>query len=112
MEKPLIKDKSIQAYVSYLQEELDKFQKSPYVNSYLSIKKLIDKGNTTINDMATSKDFDFESDKFKGIEKFLSKQKDYYEQMEYFRSKMAPNEKKLIDGHSLGIAEQIALSTK
>lgn len=93
MEKPketsLIKDKSVLSYISYLEEIVKKFQESNYINTYLSIKLLIDKGNKAIYSLASSKEFDFESDKFKGVEKFLSKQKDYYDQLDYFKNKMS-----------------------
>lgn len=112
MERPPSKDKALNAYVDYQLAELDKFKKSPYVNSYLSIRKLVDKGNLTINNMADEAELDFDSEKFKGVEKFLSKQKEYYEQMEYFRGKMTSSEKKEVDISSLGMAEQIALSKK
>lgn len=93
MQRPIIKDKAAKAYVEYLEGELSRFTKSPYVNSYLSIRSLVEKGNKTISNMAQAEELDFDDDKFKGVEKFLSKQKDYYEQMDYFMAKMNPGER-------------------
>lgn len=114
MKRPVIKDKQVLAYVQLLESDLEKFTKSSYVDSYLSLKKIVDKGNKQIQ--GTEFDIlDDDQDNFKKVSKFLSLQKEYLEQMEYFRSKMKPEDRKDLEARlntEAGIAERIALSEK
>ena len=113
MEKPAtIKDKAALAYIKHLEDKLEVFQKSPYRSAYLSLKKIVDRGNKQLEEAADD-DIDFDSDKYKSIAKFVSSQKSYLEQMEFYRSKMSPLDQKELDEqlkNKAGIAEKIALT--
>ncbi len=115
MERPAtIKDKSALAYIQFLESKLETYTKSPYVNSYLGIKRMIDRGNMQL-EQAASADIDFESKEFTAIAKFLKLQKEYYEQMDYYRQKMTPIEQRELDElmkSGAGVAEKIALKNK
>lgn len=115
MEKPTnIKDKNVLAYIDYLEKKLQVYTKSPYVNSYLSLKRMVDRGNLQLEQSADA-DIDFDSDKFKAVSKFVSLQKDYLEQMDYYRTKMTPLEQRELDEEirqSAGIAEKVAMKNK
>lgn len=111
MERPIIKDKAVSAYVDYLEHKLSGFERSPYLNSYLALKKMLDKGNEQLISLA-SVEIDFEGDAFKGASKFMSLQRDYSDQMDYFRSKMTATEREAVDTSNLGIAEKLALNSK
>lgn len=93
MERPSLKglkDKSIIQYIEYLENQL----KSPFADSYMAIKKIVDRGNLQL----TTSDidiFDPEHEKKSAmIGKFLDKLEGYSKQMEYFKSKMSPDEYK------------------
>lgn len=112
MEKPdTIKDKSALAYIEYLENKLELFTKSPYTNSYIALKRMVDRGNLQL-EQAGNEDIDFDSDKFKAISKFALQQKDFLDQLDYFRSKMTPPEQKVLDEQmkqGAGIAEKVAM---
>lgn len=91
MQRPAnIKDKNVLAYIEYLEEQL----KTPYAEAYISLKNVVDKGNEQLKN--------FEMDiftpegemKFKQALKFSSQLQDFFLQMEYFKSKMSPDEVK------------------
>lgn len=94
MQRPTnIKDKNALAYIEYLESEVKSLEaqlKSPYAESYLAIKKIVDAGNKQIME----EDFDIfdEASEKKSamIQKFLNKTEDYSKQMEYFKSMMSP----------------------
>lgn len=116
MQKPTnIKDKNALAYIQYLEERLQEFTGSPYRDSYLSIKKIVDRGNAQLIE-ASAKEIDFDSQEFKAVSGFLKNQKGYLEQMEFLKSKMSPEEARKIEqenqNRSLGLAEKLALRGK
>ncbi len=115
MEKPInIKDKNALAYINYLESRLEVYTKSPYSSSYISLKRMVDRGNLQLEQSASS-DIDFESKEFIAMSKFLSLQKGYHDQMDYYRSKMTPMEQKDVDAKmkdGAGIAEKVALKNK
>lgn len=45
MQRPIIKDKAVEAYVLHLEEELLKYKKSPYLKTYLTLKSQLDDFN-------------------------------------------------------------------
>ena len=95
MERPKnIKDKSVHEYIEYLEAQL----KTPYAEAFLSLKKMVDKGNAQVKN-ADMDIFSPEGEtKFKQAAKFSSQLKDWYSEMEYFKSKMSPEDlKKLKD---------------
>lgn len=116
MQKPTnIKDKNAIAYIQYLEERLAEFTGSPYKDSYLSIKKIVDRGNKQLID-ASTKEIDFDSAEFKAVSNFIKLQKGYLEQMDFFKSKISPEEARKIEqenqNRSLGLAEKIAIKNK
>jgi len=89
MDRPkVIKDKACLEYIEHLEAQL----KTPYAEAFLSLKRMVDKGNSQLK----TTDFDvFTPDgesKFKQAAKFTSQLKDWYTEMEYFKSKMSPQE--------------------
>jgi len=112
MERPVIKDKNALAYVEYLESQLADIKSSPYVDSYEALKKVVDSWNKKIKDLT---EIDTDSADAKAIIKYLSVQKTYLEQLEYFKSKMSPDDRKAIEKkmrESAGIAERMALEER
>ena len=99
MERPPIKDKSVLAYVEYLESKF----KSPYYNSYTACKTTIDRWNAQL--MKREIDiFDSENKSiFDMAHKFLTEQKPYLEQLEYLSKLITPEEVK--EGESRKIKE-------
>ncbi len=121
MERPKnIKDKSVLEYIEHLEAHLEKFTKSIYCESYLSLKKIVDKGNLQIKDIEVDILTDEGEKQYKSIAKFASQLQEYGEQMEFFKSKMSPEELDKIDGvvvkkfleKKVGVAEKMALNNK
>ncbi len=115
MDRPNSKDKVVNAYIDHIEAKLKKFTENPNCDSYMTLKMIVDNGNRKIRAL----DIDFMADdaeKVMGaIEKFAGKQKVYVEQLEYFRNKMTPPERKDVEAmmeENAGIAERIALSEK
>ena len=113
MERPKSKDKSVNEYIDFLETKLKKFTESPYTDPYVTLKMVVDQGNKKIRSL----DIDFMDDGAEkvmaSIEKFASKQKIYAEQLEHFRNKMTPADRKDVDqqmAENAGLAERIALS--
>lgn len=112
MERPVIKDKAVLAYVVHLESKLEDINANSYVDSYWALKKVVDGWNKKIKD---SDNFDTESAESKSIIKYLSVQKTYLEQLEFFKSKMSPDDRKTVEQKmqaNAGIAERMALSEK
>jgi len=118
MERPKgIKDKAALEYISYLESELSKYTSSSYKDSYLALKKILDKGNKKLVEVSESdSDIDFDGADFKAISKFLLIQKDYHAQLDYYRGKMNPEEfiraEKQLMTSNIGLAEKMALKDK
>ena len=116
MEKPSlksVKDKLILEYIEYLEKQLKIFTESSYVNSYLSIKTIVDTGNKQIAEKVIDI-FTPEGQKdHQSITKFGAQLQKYEEQMESFRAKMNPQQQRELDArikeNNLGTAEKIAL---
>lgn len=95
-----IKDKSVIEYIDYLESQL----KTPFAESYLAIKKIVEAGNAQIK-KETFDIFDPSSDKKTAmVAKFLDSQQKYAEQMMYFKSKMTESEVKDLDKIALDSA--------
>lgn len=117
MEKPdlsKVKDHLVIDYINYLEKNLDKYNiSSTYKQSYLSLKTIVDKGNEQIATMEIDIMTDDGEKKYKMIQKFVSQLKAYGEQLEYFLSKLNPEEarrlKEMTDKDNLGFAEKMAL---
>ncbi len=117
MERPKLtglKDKSILEYIESLEAQL----KTPYAEAFLSLKKMVDRGNAQVKG-AEMDIFSPEGEtKFKQAAKFSSQLKDWYSEMEYFKSKMSPEELEMDDGviakksleKKVGVAEKMALN--
>lgn len=92
MVRPNLKgiNKNVVEYIESLESQL----KSPFYDSYMAIKKIVDRGNLQLT--TTEIDiFDPEHEKKSVmIGKFLDKLENYSKQMEYFKSKMNPEELK------------------
>ncbi len=95
MNKPKLnptKDKVAIEYIEYLEAQL----KTPYAEAFLSLKRMVDQGTSQIKDIKFNV-FDVDGEtKFKQAAKFTSQLKDWYSEMEYFKSKISPEELKVI----------------
>lgn len=114
MDRPVnIKDKSVVLYIEYLETQLNKFTNSPYSNSYLSLLFQIENWNKQLTDKPIDLFKDKEAKEFDRAHKFFTEQKPYFEQLDYLRKLMLPEEQKEIDKkakeNNLGIAEKLAL---
>lgn len=118
MEKPIpvIRDKIVAEYVSYLEEQLKKFQQSPYVDAYLTLLRVTSDWNAQIQSQQIDLFGDKDEKQFDRAHKYLVEQRPYYEQMEYFRNLMSPEQRKELDkkikDQNLGMAEKIAINGK
>ncbi len=68
---------------------------SPFYDGYLAVKNTIDNLNNELQDGASKivSDSDEKNDKqFERCHKYITEMKPYYEQLEYFRSKLSPQE--------------------
>lgn len=115
MDRPKSTNKEVNAYMDYLEGKLKKFVESPYCDPYITLKMVVDSGNKKIRAL----DIDFESENadvvMGAIEKFATKQKVWAEQLEFFKNKMTPMERKDVEAkmeEEAGTAERIALSEK
>lgn len=113
MEKPPIKDKEITKYVEYLEKRLENYEKSPYMETYLTLKTQI----VNFNKQLTSRNIDLFSDK---EDKSFDRTKWYFDnmlnlnkQMDDIRKLMTPQEQKELAEkekiNKAGLAERIAL---
>lgn len=114
-----VKDKSVLEYIAQLESKLNNYESSVYSASYLTLKKIVDKGNDQIKNI----EFDIlteEGEKqYKLVAKFIKELQEYSDQLDSFKSKMSPAEIKQVDvdrvitkqslGKKVGFAEQIAL---
>lgn len=118
MEKPnlkSVKDKEVLAYIEHLEKLLEKYSNSPYADSYISTKKILDDWNKQLSehriDIFNSED----SKKFAMVKTFLKEQKFYTEQIEYYKSKMTASEVKSADDRILAdgaVAEKYIFKDK
>lgn len=114
-----IKDKSVLEYISHLESKLSNYENSVYSTSYVTLKKIVEKGNEQIKNIEIDILTDEGEKQYKFVAKFVSQLKEYSEQLDYFKSKMSPGEVEKADsegvlhknsiGKKVGLAEQIAL---
>lgn len=89
MDRPkIIKDKACLEYIEYLEAQL----KTPYAEAFISLKKMVDKGNEQLKEVSFSVFTDDGEKTFRQAGKFTAQLKDWYTEMEYFKSKMSPQE--------------------
>jgi len=93
MERPPIKDKAVLAYVEYLEGQL----KTPYADAFISLKRMVDNGTVQMKNIEFDVFTPEGETKFKQAAKFTSQLKDWYSEMEYFKSKMSPDEIKKVN---------------
>ena len=134
MEKPIIKDKAIIAYVEHLELQLSNILSSPYYSTYVTIKGQIDSFNEqlTIKEPTKVKVFvgdvleevnitpgkidlfaDKDSKEFDRAWKYLLESVDLSKKLDELRKLLTPDEtkkaEKLLKDKNIGLAEQIAL---
>ena len=88
MIRPAKIPKEVLPYIEYLESQL----KTPYAESFLSLKRMVDKGNSQIKDVDIDILTPEGESQFKQKMKFVSQLKECFEQMDYFKSKMSPEE--------------------
>jgi len=105
MKRPQIKDKSALAYIEYLEDRLQLYEKSPFVKSYLTVLGQINDWNDqlTIKKIETSEGDKFlgkinlfadaSSKEFDRVHKYFTEMKPYFEQLAYLRKQMTTEEK-------------------
>ncbi len=108
-----IKDKNAILYIEHLEKELSKFKSSPYCASYLNLKVMVDRANKKMEDISNkeSSEEDMDSD-FKEAMKLSDQIAELVGKMDGIRTKMSPEEKKKVDEHPTGLAEQMALNAR
>lgn len=111
-----IKNKSVRESVLSYIESLEAQFKSPYFESFLTLKKIVDSGNKQVGDS----EFDIFSDdgkaKLKKASDFSSKLSGLLSDMDDMKSKMNPDDlgrlddviEKLSVGSKVGLAEKMA----
>jgi hypothetical protein len=115
MDRPVIKDKAVSAYVEFLESELLKFKSSPYVFTYLTVLTQID----NFNEQLTTKKIDLFADKdareFDRSWKYMLESVDMIKKLDELRKLMSPENVKELEEkvkfEKLGIAEKIALKS-
>lgn len=83
-----VKDKSVLEYISQLENQL----KTPYAEAFISLKRMVDNGTVQMKNIVFDVFTPEGETKFKQAAKFTSQLKDWYSEMEYFKSKMSPEE--------------------
>lgn len=116
MEKPIIKDKAVDAYVQYLESRLKEYEGSPYLESYTSVKKQLDNFNkqllvNPIDLFADSTDKSFDRTKW-----YFDKILDLNKTLDELRKLMTPDQERKLSEEkkieSLSVAEKLALKGK
>lgn len=116
MERPIIKDEKAKAYISFLEHRLDNYEKSPYLKSYLSLLFQINHWNEQLNENPINIFADKEAKEFDRAHKYFTEQRPYFEQLDYLRKLMNPDDEKAISEKlkyaNLPLAEKMALNNK
>ena len=96
MEKPTnTKDaKALSAYISYLETQLQIFEKSPYANTYKAIFKQIEDWNTQLGEKNIDLFADKDSKEFDRAFKYFMEASDVLDRLDKMRGKMTVDEKK------------------
>lgn len=93
MERPtLIKDKSALAYIEFLEKNLAIYVGSPYTESYITFKKLVDTINNQIQKLDISIDSDDSEKLSKKINAAAKQLESYIDTLDSLRVKMNPAE--------------------
>jgi len=93
MERPKLtglKDKSILEYIEHLEAQL----KTPYAKAYISIKKIADNVGSQLEKLQFNIDSEDIGKDLKKAGQISSQLKDFYVEMDYYSSKMSPEEVK------------------
>ncbi len=124
-----IKDKSAQEYIEYLEKKIAQYENSPYHKSYVI---LLDQYNDMIDQLRIKHEMEYDQVQKKEVEvvkgridifgskndkefglKFFQESFDLLQQLDKFRSKMTPEERRLADEaqktKNIGIAEKLAM---
>lgn len=109
MKRPAnIKDKTVLQYVGYLEGRISKYEKSPFLKSYLTVLGQINDWNDqlTIKKEETTDGekthgrinlfADASSKEFERAHKYFTEMKPYFEQLEYLRKLMTTDEKEQV----------------
>jgi hypothetical protein len=97
--------------VEYLESRLKFYEESDYLESYMSIKKVVDHINLEIKNSIS----DVESKGYESVTKHAEKLPKFLAQLESFKAKMSPADRKSVEKRmqeNAGLAEKIALSEK
>ncbi len=91
MEKPIkIKDKDALAYIEYLEKKLQIYTDSPYTQTYITIKKIVDSINNQIQIIDINIDSDDSAKTMKKITESAKQLEEYVETLDSLRAKMNP----------------------
>jgi ribonuclease HI len=91
MEKPaLIKDKNALAYIEFLEAKLRIYTDSSYVQTYITIKKIVDSINNQIQKVDINIDADDSEKVLKKITNAATQLEDYVQTLDSLRGKMNP----------------------
>jgi len=98
MERPIsIKDKEAIKYIEYLESELQRFKSSPYKDAYLSLLNQLNNWNNQLLEKPIDLFGEATDKSFERAHKYLTEQKPYFEQLDYLRKLMTPDQVKDVD---------------
>jgi len=97
--------------IKELEERLSVYERSPYKESYMALLTQINDWNEQLTENPINLFADNTSKEFDRAHKYFTEQKPYFEQLEYLRKLMNPDEIKEVD-KAMGVAEKLAMNGK
>lgn len=88
---------NLEQRIKELEEKLEVYEKSPYSEAYLGILNQINTCNKDLNEKPAGLRDEEDAKSYDRFEKYILKVDEYYEKLAYFREKMSPTEKKVVD---------------
>ncbi len=87
---PIIKDKNALAYIEFLETQLHIYTDSSYVQTYITIKKIVDSINSQIQKIVININSEDSEKQLKKITGAASQLEDYVKTLDSLRAKMNP----------------------
>lgn len=114
MNKPsLIKDKEVLKYIEFLELKLEKYERSPYANTYIAICKQIEVWNVQLKGQNIDLFADKDAKEFDRSWKYFMEALDVLKRLDEMRKLMTPEEvkkaEKELKDQNIGLAEKMAI---
>jgi Zn-dependent oligopeptidase len=90
MEKPIIKDKNALAYIEHLENKLRIYTDSPYTETYISIKKIVNSINSQIQKIDINIDSEDSAKTMKKVTESTEQLGSYIKVLDSLQAKMNP----------------------